>query len=240
MWAVQNIEFHPVEMDFRSSGLGRYSSTAAFADGVELANALSLLDFTRGPVQLSVCGQCGVAGCKPGDWVSIRRLGDGIVLIPSFADLEESQAGEYRPPTFISEKGVALVRGPALQALGERVPVFQDLDRWPWLTAREFARVMQWEAPARILGEFPSPPKLQSKLVVAVDPGEQEEMMSALDALLVRAFACNEPVTLGVGEPIAFYLDLPGIAEWVPLALDGENWLLANGPDFIVSFPYNG
>jgi hypothetical protein len=237
MWAVQNIEFRPIELDFRSSGQGLSASTAAYADGVHLVSALSRLDFTRGPVQLSVCGQCGVAGCKPGDWVAIRRLGDGLVLIPSFADLEDGPGEEYRPPGFINEKGAAVLRGSALQALGDRVRQFQELDRWPHLTASEFVRVMQWEAPARILGEFPSPPQLRSGLVVAVDPGEQEEAMSVLDDLLTRAFASNELVTLGSGEPVTFYLDLPGIAEWVPLARADGRWLLASGPDFVVSAP---
>lgn len=237
MWRVQHIELRPVEMDFRSSGQGQHSSTAVYADGAQLMNALSLLDLQATQVQVLVCGHCGITNCKPGDWVGLRRLGEGLVLIPSFPDLSEQSDPEYQPPDVINEKGSAFIGGDALRSLAAHAPAFRELDRWPALTATEFARVMQWEAPTRILGEFPAPPQLRREFVIALDPGEQAETMAALDHLLARAFASNEPVALERGEPVTFYLDLPGYVEWVPMALDHGTAMLANGPDWVVSFP---
>jgi hypothetical protein len=240
MWNVRNIEFRPVELDFRSSGgQGRHSTTAVFADGVELINALPLLDLCSDPVQVIVCGHCGIVNCKPGDWVCLRRLGHGLVVIPSFPDVSERSDPEYGPPDCINRKGAAFISGDALRALGTGAVAFRELDRWPWLTASEFSRIMQWEAPTRILGEFPAPPRLQREFVVALDPGQQEETMTVFDDLLARAFASTEPVTPVRGDPVSFFLDLPGFVEWVPLAFDSGTALLANGPDWIVSFPHD-
>src|SRR5688572_16755934 len=189
MWCVRNIEFRPVEMDFTSSGQGRHSSTAVYADGAEIINALDLVQFVDGPIQLQVCGHCGITRCASGGWVSPRRFGEGLLLIPCFREMEaEPRRGrsvgargdvyEHDPPYGNEKNGPAFLTGAALERAGSRVPAFRELDRWPLLRASEFTRIMQAAAPARLLGEFPDPPQVRDELVVAVDPGEKDEGIS--------------------------------------------------------------
>lgn len=246
MWTVNEIEFRPVELDFTSSGQKRHQSTAVFADGMEFINALDLVDFRDDPVQLSVCGHCGSTGCAPGNWVSPRRLGDGLLLIPAFrAMLEESgphhPAGapgmvfQHEPPYSIESKGIAYLTGSALGQLASLVPQFCELGRWPALSGKEVVWLLQWRAPAKVLGELPESPRVHRELVIAADPGEPEEHLPVLEKLLTEAFAGDHSVTLTAGNLVTFYLDQPGVVEWTPLAYSDGRPLLAIGPDCIVS-----
>jgi hypothetical protein len=237
MWCVRNIEFRSASPDFRSSGQGRYPATGVVADGVALVNAIDLVHLEGDPVQIRVCECCGVTGCRTGNWVCLRRFGDGLVVIPAFSAMEELQGSEHQPPDFITQRGAAFIAGSALRTLTAGAGVFRELDRWPQLTASEFVRVMQWEAPTRILGEFPAPPRVRRECVLALHPGDYDETIALLDDLLARAFGSSKPATLNRGEPVTFFLDLPGFVEWVPLALERGAALLANGPEWIVSFP---
>jgi hypothetical protein len=86
-----------------------------------------------------------------------------------------------------------------------------------------------------MLGEFPEPPRLRREMIVAVDPLDRQEAIVTLETLVAAAFRSGEPVTPQVGHPVSFYLNLPGIAEWGPLAMNGNRPLLAFAPDFVAS-----
>ncbi|QEG31662.1 hypothetical protein GobsT_65060 [Gemmata obscuriglobus] len=231
MWEVRQLEFRPVELDFRSAGLGSHASTALYADGHHLINALDLV-IPADPVQVQVCGQCGQVGCVSGGWVSPRRFGDALVLVPCFREMAneldsssrtsaQGAVFEYGPPECIQSNGPALFRDESLRVLGSQVPAFRDVTRWPVLSARELVRLIQWYAPTRVLGEFPAPPRVRSEFVVAVAPGEKDETLTRLDGLLSRAFASEAPAEAASGQPVSFFLDMPRFPDWSPLVLDG-------------------
>jgi hypothetical protein len=238
MWCIDQITFQARTLDFGPSGLGQHPTTAVVGDGVELVNALNLLDLTDEPIQMIVCDCCGTPGCNSGSRVAYRRLEDALLVIPAFEAMSRGtwEQTEYAPPHFIDRMGAPLVRGQALESLKERVPGLADPARWPQVSRRELAMVLQWEAPARVLGVFPGAPKLSRDLIAAATHGAGEEAQDALEALL--SATASEHGELGIlrCEPVTFYLDLPGFPEWQPLAFDGERFHLAIAPGWGVRF----
>src|SRR5206468_4310556 len=104
MWCIDQIAFQGRNLDFTSSGLGRHRTTAVVGDGVELVNALDLLDLTDEPVQIIVCDCCGTPGCNSGGRVTFRRLEDALLVIPAFEAMSRGawEQTEYGPPHFIN------------------------------------------------------------------------------------------------------------------------------------------
>src|SRR5918999_258476 len=80
MWQIKNPQLKPSTLDFSSSGQGKRPVWQLFADGVELINALELVDWESEETQFLVCEECGHTGCKVGDWVSVRKS-DSLVFI---------------------------------------------------------------------------------------------------------------------------------------------------------------
>ncbi|HEX6903872.1 MAG TPA: hypothetical protein VF789_29445 [Thermoanaerobaculia bacterium] len=231
MWIVEKIETRSHEMDFSTSGQARHATTSLIADGIEIVNALDLLDLTENAgesIQLIVCDCCGYPGCNSGDRVAFRRLEDGLLFIPSFDAMLRGrwEADEYVPPSFISKKGAPFFRGPALDALSSHLPIVRDLSHSPILKAREAALLLQWEAPAKVLGEFPSGPRLRRDLILT---DTRAEMLQTLDRLLAEALGSELPVSLIGGETVTFYIDQEQAAypEWEPLVLVDGGYRLA-------------
>jgi hypothetical protein len=208
-------------MDFSSSGLGQPTVTSIIADGSVLINAMALVDAAEpGQVQVHVCEHCGVTHCEPGGWVAFRRLGDQVLWVPCFEAMEaaDSDAREYRPPSswpgwpIFDPQHYLLVRtlAPELLPLPDAIPP---------LGSRTAARLLQFDAPGRVLGRFPDAPRLRRDLVVNSSCGDLSTRVACLEALLADAWSNDLPVQpADTGEVVAFYLDLPNTAAWEPLA----------------------
>jgi hypothetical protein len=229
LWTVETVEFRGRELDFTSSGGSKRATTALFADGTEIINALNFIDTKDDPIAFMVCEQCGTPGCSGGNRVQVRGFGDGILIVPAFdamaaGDWEQT---EYGPPYFLTKRGPALFRGRALATLERRLPSLADPDRWPPLTAREAVLLLQWEAPARVLGTFPEKPRLRTELIAETATGTVSDAEAALSAAIDRFLADPRPVRTVPGEPLTFYLDQAGFPEWCPLTYDGTTYRLA-------------
>jgi hypothetical protein len=234
MWTVERVEFRKRELDFRSAGMGRHATTAVLFDGVEIVNALDLVDpddteSEETTIQVIVCQHCGTPGCESGNRVTFKRLDQGLVMMPAFDTMASGESGrtEYGPPSFMRKHGPPFLRGHALSSLHERVPVLANPARWPWLTVREAALLIQFGATSRLLGEFPSPPRLRTELVAGVSHGEGEEAMVALDALLSAARTDDRRATMVPGEAVTFHLDQAAYPEWQGLTVAGTTYRLA-------------
>lgn len=229
LWTVERVEFRRRELDFTSSEQGKRMTTSVLADGTEIINSLDLFDDEGDPIQTIVCEQCGFSGCERGNRVSVRRLDGGILFMPAFEAMAEGglDAAEYGPPYFVSKRGSAFLRGAALAALASRVPFFADPQRWPSMTMRESALLLQWDAPTRVLGEFPDKPRLREELLAAASHGTGREAYDALGMAIEAASGDSRPVSLVSGEPVFFYLDQAGFPDWTPLAFDGTKYRLA-------------
>jgi len=177
---VEGLEFLPRRLDFSSAGLGQHTTTAVMADGVQLVNALDLVD-DGDPLQLIVCEHCGTIACQSGNWVSLRRLQAGLVFMPAFEEMARGSQErlECAPPYFTETKGIPWIQGSALTALAARTPFLADLARWPELTVREAALILQWESPRGFLTRFPDPPGLLPDTSAVVTHGENRATIAA-------------------------------------------------------------
>lgn len=244
MWRVEDIEAIPVELDFSSSGQGRRSATAIETTGVRLFNAIELVDVEPTATQVEVCECCGYSRCSPGGWIAFRRIGDRIIWIPAWDEMQKGawEESEYGPPSFLRSKG-APVFSPAnwarLRALHGELPACGDL---PWIDSRETVRLCQWSTPGHLLGEFPQEPRLRRDLLIAVTEGDLAAEADAVDACLQMHFGTVRQMALVAGHvavrPIEFWLDLPGTPSWTSFAhvennvcfpIDGSTALILDG-----------
>ena len=229
MWNVENLEAVPVELDFSSSGQGRRSATAIESAGVRLVNAIELIDVEATATQVEVCESCGISHCSRGGWVAFRRIGDRVVWIPAWDRMERGawEQEEYTPPSFLRTQGAPVFDSASwqrLRAFHGSLPACDDL---PWLNSRETARLCQWSAPGRLLGEYPAEPCLRRDLLIAVTDGDLAAEATDVEMCLQTHFATVRQMALVPGDaevtPIEFWLDLPGIPGWVNFGRVGSN-----------------
>jgi hypothetical protein len=221
MWAAKSITLKPVELDFTSSGQGIRKDRALVADDEVIANAVDLVDFSENPLQAVVCTSCGFSGCEPGGWVALRRIGDAVVWLPDFETMAEGESAmtEHAPPRFIGTRGALILRGLPLEWVRTKLSEFPDPRFLPALSGVEAARLLQWEAPGRLLGQFPGVPRVDRSRVIAADSGDTSLRAAEVDRLLSLYTSSREAVVSTVGaEPVTFFVDLSGIQEWRPVA----------------------
>ena len=229
MWNVEDLEVVPVELDFTSSGQGRRTATAIETAGVRLFNAIELIDVEPTATQVEVCKCCGFPHCSSGGWVAFRRIGDRVVWIPAWDRMESGawEQAEYRPPSFLGTKGAPVFGSATWQQLRTVHGSLPPCEELPWLNSRETARLCQWSAPGRVLGEYPAEPRLRRDLLIAVTDGDVPAEASDIDMCLQTHFRTVQPMTLVPGHaevrPIEFWLDLPGTPGWTSFGHVGGN-----------------
>ena len=218
MWQPSHFTTRRTTLDFSSSDGGTTVATQLLADGELIANAIELIDFSDDPVQVTVCEECGHTDCQPGGWVSFRRCGPNVLVLPAFAAMAKNER-EYAAPIFLQNRGLVLLAEPMFSILRSFAKDLPPIDQLAPLSAREAVLAYQWQAPGPVLGKFPSPPALDPALVLATDPGEPGEQVQRLNLLLAKMFACDVPVhPTNPYATVTLYLDLPGYPAWQALS----------------------
>jgi hypothetical protein len=233
MWVVEQVETRARELDFSSSGGGRHATASLIADGIELVNAIDFLDVPPSatePVQLTTCEQCGTPGCNSGGWVTLRRLDAGLIMVPAFSEMGDRSSGNFETPYFMQKRGTPLFKGAGLDALLAAIPAFADQSKWSVLNSREAALLLQWDAPHRVLEQFPAAPRLRDDFIAASSHGKGREALGILSNLLTEATAAERPVSVVSGESVTFYLDAGGYPEWQPMIFANDEYRLALAP----------
>ena len=229
MWSVEGIEANAVELDFSSSGQGRRTATAVSADGTRLFNAIELVEVESAATQVEVCESCGCPHCSPGGWVAFRRIGESVLLVPAWDEMEkgEWEMSEYSPPSFLRSRGVPVFSAQAwdrLRAFHSEIP---DSHTLPQINSRETARLCQWSAPGRVLGVFPAEPRICRDVLIAVTNGELATEAACIDQCLREHYAEKHAVEIVPQQiavaPIEIWLDLPGTPSWTSFGrIDGQ------------------
>lgn len=241
---VDKCELRPVEMDFRSSEQGMYSTSAIWFGEVCLANSIDLVQFDEDPTQVIVCDKCGITGCAAGGWVQQRRIGGDVIWIPCVPEKNAWLCETAGPPAYMTAKpGIVPLFRPALyDDLRRRTSTLPDRNEIPPIRVGEMLRLVQAVASVEVLGRFGETPALRRELILAVRDRDVIEELDLVAGFIDRNLSENAamvPVAPGEGfQVIEFYLDAPQFPAWRSFCHIGEGLgiaLDATGPLKIVN-----
>jgi len=239
MWQIKDFELKSATLDFSSSGGSKFLVTQLFSNGIKLTNALELIDWNSEDTQVLICEACGYSHCEPGDWVSLRRSGSLVLILPAdgyvWGNTEDKN--EYRPPSYLKQ-GIAyldLATYELLRAKNSSVPAVDTIHP---LTLRDAALLFHWNAPASVLGDAPEI-RIDQDIVVGSSEGEHGEQLKELETLLrtyyedrstaeLRPISSNERV-------ISLYLDSAEFIEWQALVFDASEYRLLIDSKYVIS-----
>ncbi len=239
MWQIENPEIKPATLDFTSSSQGQLKVSQLFSGDILLINALELMDWDEDKTQFLVCEACGFTRCKSGDWVSLRKSGSLILIMPAFeAVFGEGRAkDEYRPPYYLKKQGVAYLDVFTYENLKAKHSSFPSIEQIRQLNMQEAALLYQWDAPAYVLGE---PPKLQVRrdIILGTSEGDYVEYVKDLEALIGKQYKDESDAALRLvlddERVISFYLDAEEFIEWKALVFDGSTHRLLIDSKYVV------
>jgi hypothetical protein len=239
MWVPESIETNDACLDFSSSGQGLRHVRELLVDGAVFSNGIEISNWAEDPIQLLVCEDCGHVHCSPGNWVSARKAGEYVVFIPAFSEMlaGSRELDEYAPPLFIKQRGAAVLGRDQYLGL-QRVTTIPDASRLKALTRREVVLLLQWEAPEKILGEFPASIHLDQGLLLGTDQESDERAIEWLNHLIADSIDSEVPVALtpvsDEMESVSFFLDTLRFRAWQPVVTEGDQIRLVLEPGYVV------
>ncbi|MEA5462870.1 hypothetical protein [Leptothoe sp. PORK10 BA2] len=245
MWQLSQPVVKSAEFNFSNPDGGLINVTQLWQGDICLINALGYVNWqdAQANFQFELCETCCYPGCRPQGWVSIRKLGERVLILPAFetiANAANHLRQEYLPPAYL-HGGAVWLEHADYQKVQNLAP-FPGLDQLPELSSWEAAKLLQWEAPQKILGDIHSPPQLSADLVIASSEGSFLEQVPIFSALLAQLQQVNSRVIMQTITPstqiISFYLDLAGIPHWNALVYDGGDYKLYLGPGSVLESLY--
>jgi len=242
MWRIENPKLQLTTLDFSSSGQARFQATKLVSDGVEIMNALELMDWGNDKVQVSICGHCGTIGCSSGGWIVFRSAGDLILLMPAFEAMRDDDWNrtEFSPPYFVQDKGTAYFDSQTYESLREQFSSFPPLHKIHPLQMCEAMWLMQSSAPLRILGE-PATLDIDRRkfdFVIAAMDGDPKEHLRRAETLLRENFE-NRSVArlrplLPEEESVWLFLDAAEFIDWQVMVARNKNYQFVIDNEFVV------
>jgi hypothetical protein len=239
MWQIKNPEIKPATLDFSSSGQGRLQASQLFADGIEIINALELVDWDGEKIQFLICEACGFTRCKSGDWVSLRRSGPLILILPAREAItgESRETEEYRPPYYLRQKGIAYFHTSTYEDLRSQHSAFPAVEKFRQLSVQEATLLYHWGVPAHVLGEPPHI-NIRRDIVLASSEGDHVEYIKQVEDVMLRQYKDESTTALRDlldGEKvITLFLDAEEFIEWDALAYDGSAYRLLVDSKYVV------
>ncbi len=183
-------------------------------------------------IQWQVCKECGYTGCEPGNYASIRMVpyraldqdsksspthSPLYLITPSFstilADAETERPKEHFPPDYMYTKGILCLSQEQFCKFARSLKEIA-----PPLTGAEAARILQWEAPGKCLGQFPKEIALQTDRMVSCSEDNMQQQLNTLSTLLndleTTKGNCSYRQLHSTDEIISFYIEAKPIIEW--------------------------
>jgi len=242
MWRIDNPKFEPTTLDFTSSGQSHLQATRLVADGVELMNALELMDWDDDKVQVSICDHCGTVGCSSGGWIVFRSSGNLVLLMPAFDAMRDDNWSrtEFSPPYFVADRGTAYFDIQTYESLREQSSLFPPLEKIRPLQMREAMWLVQTSAPLQILGE-PATLEIDRRkfdYVIAAMEGDPKENLRQAESLLRENFE-NQSSTrlrplLPDEESVWLFLDAAEFIDWQVMASSNGKYKFVLDNEFVV------
>lgn len=246
MWQPKSFKTKNRILDLSSSGQSAISVHELYADDVRISNGIELNNWDDTSIQLFVCESCAFVQCQPGNWGTLRKAGDYVLLLPLFHEMLQSDGDfeELSPPAFLKKHGAMLLALKQYTDLQQIIPSIPTIENIQELNSAEVARLMQWEAPQEMLGVFPNPVKLEENKLLATDQDSDSAAINQLSNLLNDAIYSNLSVNLApiaVENTIAsFFIDGIQYTEWRPMGLFGDSWQLFLEPGYRITRSTDG
>lgn len=240
MWQIKDPQVKAVTLDFSSSEQGLRQAHQLVADGVELINAIELVEWDSEDTQFLICDACGITHCKPGDWVSLRRTDSLVLILPSsdYVWPEDSNKDEYRPPDYIKKRGIAYLDLATYESLRSRSSSFPQSDYIRPLSLREATLLFHWEAPQRFLGEPPEV-RVDRDSVIGASEGDYVDHLKRIETLMHLRYADNAPAQLRPRmeneQVISLYLQDWEFKELKALVFDGSEYRLMVDSTYVIA-----
>ncbi len=239
MWQIKNTELKPSTLDFGSSGQGAHPVWQLYSEGIELINALELVDWDPEQTQFLICEECGYTFCKSRDWVSVRKSESLALILPasSYVWGEREDKDEYSPPSYFRTRGIPYLEFSTYEKLRSVHSSFPSIDRIQQLNLREAALLFHWNAPDGVLGEPPAI-RVRGDIVIGSSEGDYSEHLRRLENLIesyyrtesvaqLRSLKENERV-------ISLHLDSVEFSEWNALVFDGSEYRLLVDSKYVI------
>ena len=240
MWQIKSPQVKPATLNFGGSGQGRVHVHQLVSEGIELINALELVDWDSEDTQFLICETCGYVHCKPGDWVSVRKSDSLVLILPASTYVwPEGNAGnEYRPPSYLVKQGIAYLDISTYEGLRSEHSSFPKLDQINPLNLREATLLFHWNAPYRVFGEPPAV-RARSDIVIGSSEGDHVQCLQRIEDLMqrqyqVESFAEFRSLT-GEERVISLYLDAAEFMEWDALVFDGSDYKLLVDSKYVIA-----
>lgn len=242
MWHIENPQFEKTTLDFTSSGQGHFQATRLVSDGVQIINAVELVDWDDDEIQFFVCDHCGTVRCASGGWIVLRTSGDLVLMMPAFAAMSENNWSktEFSPPYFIQDKGAAYLDRQTYESLREHFSEFPPFENIKPLQMREAMWLVQLNAPIRILGEPSTLEINHRKFDYAVGGLESEpkEVLLEAEKLLRENFENRSSAHLRRLLPeeksIWLFLDTAEFIDWQIMVLAKGKYKFVIDNKFVV------
>ncbi|HEY5885054.1 MAG TPA: hypothetical protein VIT88_10230, partial [Pyrinomonadaceae bacterium] len=238
-WEIKKTEIEPSTLDFGSSGQGTFPVFQLLSEGIKLINALELVDWDPEETQFLICEECGYPHCKSRDWVSVRKSGSLVLMLPasSYVCGETEDKEEYSPPSYLRTRGIPYLEFSTYERLRTQHSSFPSIDSIQPLNLKEATLLFQWNAPDQVLGE---PPVIQVRadIVVGSSEGDYSEHLLRMENLIASHYKTKSLAQLrplqGSEQVISLYLDSVEFREWKALVFDGSEYLLLVDSRFVI------
>lgn len=227
MWKPNLITSKKTKFDFSSSGQGVAEATQIYFDDRLFCNGVEFLELDGSSVQFIVCSHCGYARCEPGNFLTLRKCGEHVFLIPSFEEMEadDFDLHEFSAPYEVRKNGAIFLTKDQYAQLRSIVPGLNKSEELQPINMREVALLVQWEAPYRALGELPSKISLKRDLYLATESPLEDNIVKELFTFLKEFLASKKPAECieSSTRNSAIFLDTKEYSQWNPLTeVDGK------------------
>ncbi len=216
MWQLTSLTKQRTEFNFSEDRKSVTTVSQLYDHDTQLINAVELIDWVGEDFQFILCEICGNEGCAFGGWVTLKRAGEVALIMPAFEVIEKYYCTEqYWPPHYLLERGVIFIEQESYNNTLCNLLPLPGFDSIASLSSWETAKLFQFEAPNRILGNFENSPELHQDILIASSEGNLMKQTTCLTNLVEKLLSKEQSVQLRKStksdQVIIFYLDIPGI-----------------------------
>lgn len=226
---IKDIKVQPRTIDLASSGQGKQKSAMLVGDGVVLLNNIEYTHYDENEFQAILCGSCAIIGCQAGGWVSLRRLGEYVAIVPAAYAMQDDafDAVHYAPPSYLITAGAMTLSSCTYDKLQAELQLLPPIQAIKPIDAFETLAVLKITAPGNVLGKLAEPTIVLKDSFLAVSEGDLDHELQALQDAIESTEKTGGPYHSAKPDRVVeFHLDLPNYPTWAGLGYSNNKPML--------------